>query len=60
MVASYTANLATFLVTENKTTKLEKIDDLFLCGVEGETCPVDFGAKRGGATYTFFEVDIQL
>lgn len=56
MVSSYTANLATFLVIENKVSKINGVEDLKDCGKEGFECPVRFGAKRGGATYKFFKV----
>lgn len=56
MVSSYTANLAMFLVIENKTSKIESIEDLKDCGVEGKECPIRFGAKTGGATLAFFRV----
>lgn len=56
MVSSYTANLAMFLVIENKTSKISSVDDLKDCGVEGKTCPIKFGAKKGGATFMFFKV----
>lgn len=45
-----------FLVIENKTPKLTSVEDLKDCGVEGMECPVKFGAKTGGATFTFFKV----
>lgn len=54
MVSSYTANLAAFLVIENKSSKIDSVDDLKDCGVEGKECPVQFGAKIGGATLAFF------
>lgn len=56
MVSSYTANLATFLVLENKVPKLKSVEDLKDCGNEGGTCPVHFGAKKDGATFAFFRV----
>lgn len=54
MVSSYTANLAAFLVIENKSSKIDSVEDLKDCGVEGKECPVQFGAKKGGATLAFF------
>lgn len=57
MVSSYTANLAAFLVIENKSSKISSVEDLQDCGIEGFECPVLFGAKRGGATLTFFKVN---
>lgn len=56
MVSSYTANLAMFLVIENKVPKIESVEDLKDCGIEGKECPIRFGAKEGGATLKFFEV----
>lgn len=56
MVSSYTANLAMFLVVENKTSKIYSVEDLKDCGNEGGECPVKFGAKEGGATFSFFKV----
>lgn len=56
MVSSYTANLAMFLVIENKTSKIDSVDDLKDCGIEGMECPIKFGAKKGGATFAFFKV----
>lgn len=44
-----------FLVIENKTSKIESVDDLKDCGVEGMECPIKFGAKKNGATFTFFQ-----
>lgn len=60
MVSSYTANLAMFLVIENKTSKINGIEDLQDCGVPGKECPIKFGAKRGGATFSFFKVYLKL
>lgn len=45
-----------FLVIENKVPKIESVEDLKDCGVEGKECPIRFGAKRNGATLKFFEV----
>lgn len=59
MVSSYTANLAMFLVIENKTSKINSVEDLQDCGVPGKECPIKFGAKRGGATFSFFAVYIK-
>lgn len=56
MVSSYTANLAAFLVIENKSSKISSVEDLKDCGVEGKECPIQFGAKRNGATLAFFRV----
>lgn len=56
MVSSYTANLAAFLVIENKSSKISSVEDLKDCGVEGKECPVQFGAKKNGATLAFFRV----
>lgn len=45
-----------FLVVENKTSKINSVEDLKDCGVEGKECPIKFGAKKGGATFSFFKV----
>lgn len=46
-----------FLVIENKTSKIPNgVEDLKDCGVEGKECPIKFGAKSGGATFSFFAV----
>lgn len=56
MVSSYTANLASFLVLENKISKIKSVEDLSACFEEGKECPINFGAKKGGATLSFFKV----
>lgn len=48
-----------FLVVENKTSKIDSVEDLKDCGNEGGECPVAFGAKDGGATFSFFKVIIR-
>lgn len=58
MVSSYTANLAMFLVIENKVPKIKSVEDLKDCGNEGGFCPVNFGAKKDGATFGFFKVNV--
>lgn len=55
MVASYTANLAAFLVKENKVSLINGIEDLANC-TDDSDCVVSFGAKTTGSTLTFFEV----
>lgn len=49
MVSSYTANLAAFLVIENKSSKIDSVEDLKDCGVEGGECPVSFGINSQSA-----------
>ncbi|XP_031634004.1 glutamate receptor ionotropic, kainate 3-like isoform X2 [Contarinia nasturtii] len=51
MVASYTANLATFLVIENKKPEINSVEDL----MKNESGKITFGAKKNGATLNFFK-----
>ncbi|XP_050296371.1 glutamate receptor ionotropic, kainate 2-like [Anthonomus grandis grandis] len=48
MVSSYTANLAAFLTVETRVTPFKNIDDL------AKQTEIKYGAKRGGATASFF------
>lgn len=56
MVSSYTANLATSLLTPAKDVKLRDYRELVNCTYEDYPCPVKFGVKSSGATRSFFEV----
>lgn len=56
MVSSYTANLAAFLTVESVSSPIKSAEDLKVCGDLSNTCPVKFGAKKGGSTYKFFQV----
>lgn len=57
MVSSYTANLAAFLVAENKVAIIENVEDFKACGLPGQPkCKATFGAKKGGSTLNFFRV----
>lgn len=49
-------SITAFLVVENKVPKINGVEDLKDCGIEGKECPVKFGAKGGGATMAFFRV----
>lgn len=61
IVSSYTANLAAFLVAENRVTIIESVEDFKDCGLAHEPkCKATFGAKRHGSTLKFFEVRILL
>ena len=53
MVSSYTANLAAFLTVESKFYAIKSVNDL-------STNPygITYGAKKGGATFSFFKVFI--
>lgn len=51
MVSSYTANLAAFLTIENPSPIIKNVADLYEIGKTGK---VTYGAKRGGATFSFF------
>lgn len=55
MVSSYTANLAAFLTVETPFEKISSVEDLKKCGTSDDLCPVNFGAKKGGATFNFFK-----
>lgn len=55
MVSSYTANLAAFLTVQLPFEKIKSVDDLEGCGKSDDLCPVQFGAKKGGATFNFFK-----
>ncbi|XP_031627054.1 glutamate receptor ionotropic, kainate 2-like [Contarinia nasturtii] len=57
IVASYTANLAAFLVLENPIEKIKSVEDFANCGLENEKeCPAaTFGVKEEGATKQYFE-----
>lgn len=55
MVSSYTANLAAFLTVQDPFEKIKSVDDLQHCGDSDYQCPVEFGAKKGGATFNFFK-----
>lgn len=48
-----TANLAMFLVIDKSQPDITSVDDLKNCA-DGD-CPITFGAKRDGATFTFFK-----
>lgn len=51
LVSSYTANLAAFLTVESLVTPIEDADDL-----SENKGGVNYGAKNGGSTFTFFKV----
>lgn len=51
MVSSYTANLAAFLTVESKFYAIKSIQDL-----ANNPYGVTYGAKAGGATFSFFKV----
>lgn len=53
IVASYTANLAAFLATENP---VELFTDLQSLYDNAKKYNIQYGAKDGGATYGFFTV----
>lgn len=58
IVSSYTANLAAFLVAESRVTVIESVEDFAECGLEHQPpCKAKFGAKHGGSTLKFFEVN---
>ncbi|CAK1555309.1 unnamed protein product [Leptosia nina] len=50
MVSSYTANLAAFLTVESKFYAIKSISDL-----ASNPYNIEYGAKSGGATFTFFK-----
>ncbi|XP_068617321.1 glutamate receptor ionotropic, kainate 2-like [Battus philenor] len=50
MVSSYTANLAAFLTVESKFYAIKSVSDL-----AGNPYDITYGAKKGGATYSFFK-----
>jgi len=51
LVSSYTANLAAFLTVESLVTPIDNADDL-----SKNKGGVNYGAKIGGSTFTFFKV----
>ncbi|KAH8323007.1 hypothetical protein KR074_002938, partial [Drosophila pseudoananassae] len=51
LVSSYTANLAAFLTVESLVTPIDNADDL-----SKNKGGVNYGAKVGGSTFTFFKV----
>lgn len=51
IMASYTANLAAFLVVETTVKPIKSAEDL--ASLNGA---IMYGAKNGGATYNFFKV----
>ena len=51
IVASYTANLAAFLVVETTVKPIKSAEDL--ADLNGA---IKYGAKRGGSTINFFKV----
>lgn len=51
LVSSYTANLAAFLTVESLSTPIENVEDL-----AANKGGVNYGAKVGGSTFTFFQV----
>lgn len=53
MVASYTANLAAFLTTENPDNPFDNINELV---ERADKLGIKYGAKAGGATANFFKV----
>lgn len=56
IVASYTANLAAFLVAENRVRTIKSVEDFKECGLPHQPeCKVKFGAKKHGSTMKFFE-----
>lgn len=57
MVSSYTANLASFLVTENN---IELISDVKSLVENADRFKIRYGSKAGGATMDFFEVRIHV
>ncbi|BFF90889.1 glutamate receptor ionotropic kainate 3 [Drosophila madeirensis] len=50
LVSSYTANLAAFLTVESLVTPINDVDDL-----SKNKGGVNYGAKNGGSTFTFFK-----
>lgn len=61
ITSSYTANLSAFLVAENPMQIIKSVEDFKECGLENQPkCKVDFGAKKGGATFEFFKVTFFL
>lgn len=57
LVSSYTANLAAFLTVENNVAKITSVQAFEECVTTMDVkCPVEFGAKEGGATLSFFQV----
>lgn len=57
MVSSYTANLAAFLTTERPDPHFTDFKDLVN---NAELKRIKYGAKKEGATETFFEVGTQV
>lgn len=55
MVSSYTANLAAFLTVQNKFYAIKSVQDL-----ANNPYGITYGAKKGGATYSFFKVRVWL
>lgn len=57
IISSYTANLATFLIAENRVKNIESVEDFRACGLPHQPeCKAKFGAKKGGSTFKFFQV----
>lgn len=54
-MSSYTANLAAFLTIESLSTPIENVEDL-----AANKGGVNYGAKTGGSTSTFFMVPFLL
>lgn len=55
MVSSYTANLAAFLTVESKFYAIKSVADL-----ANNPYDINYGAKKGGATFSFFKVLVTL
>lgn len=55
MVSSYTANLAAFLTVQNKFYAIKSVQDL-----ANNPYGITYGAKKGGATYSFFKVKVLI
>lgn len=50
-------NLAAFLTATSTVSKIKSVEDFRECGVDKQPpCVADFGAKKEGSTYKFFEV----
>lgn len=53
IASSYTANLATLLAKKSTTELIHDVEELAHSPLD-----IDYGAKKGGSTYTFFEVRV--
>lgn len=52
ITSSYTANLATLLAKKSTTELIHNVAEL-----ANSPLHIDYGAKKGGSTFTFFEVE---